>query len=1006
MTGSVDAHPVTRARPLWLQGALALVLASAAFALLPRVAPANLDQESAALLLGILVGLAVGVALRLDARLTPFIAVGASLGAFAASVLGSHADAFTVTVAVVYGIEVYLITTLVRRQGAFRFRNAGDLLHYLVPILTVSTVGGLVVAAVGAIDEHLLMASFGEAWALWVIDDLFGLVVIAPAVVTLSRVTGWTGRQAAEWLAAVGYTALATWFVFFSTDTGTLRLLVWPYFVVLGSIWIAVRMGMRAVAPVVALQFWAALIASAEGLGAFARPGLDALETVLAAQMFAVVMALVVYALAVLRDGRIRSQAQLRQSERLLREVIDGSDALVYAKSYEGADAAAGRYVLANRTWEQITGRSLDSTVGRSDLDLWPPQVGQAFIDVDREVVASASQVEAEEVNVDVTGATRRYHSLKFPLRRPDGSVWGIGGISTDITEVLEAREREARQAELLRAVFELSPTPAIRLTTTGGLGLRVRAANAAMCRLLGVAMGRADDCDLLEHVHPDDTETALEVIRYAMDEAAGSQPAGSGALRQRELRMRTDDGQTVWVLMSAAAVRGGSTDTEIVAQFEDITARRAAELALTDQAMRDTVTGLPNRRALRERMDAALQRLRRHPGWVTVLFCDLDHFKDINDSLGHQVGDALLVEVAARLRSALRPEDTVARLGGDEFVALGEGVEDPNDAVLMALRLQDKLSAPWIHEDQVFRPAMSIGIAMIDDAEVGVDEMLRRADLAMYRAKESGRNRIEVYDRSVDDALQQAVSIQHELRRAIDTDALEVHYQPIVRLADRGLTSMEALVRMRGADGQLLSPAAFVPQAEATGLVVPMGAWVIQRALTDLAAIQERHGVSLVMAVNVSPTQLREDGFADFLLEQMAFAGVPTSSLGVEITETALIHDPAGSSRELRRLSEAGVRVSLDDFGTGYSSLSWLTQFPVDVVKVDKSFTDEVGLDERKTAIVSAVVAVSHELGFTVVAEGIETEDQAQRLLDLGCDHGQGYLFGRPVAIGEGPWW
>jgi len=226
------------------------------------------------------------------------------------------------------------------------------------------------------------------------------------------------------------------------------------------------------------------------------------------------------------------------------------------------------------------------------------------------------------------------------------------------------------------------------------------------------------------------------------------------------------------------------------------------------------------------------------------------------------------------------------------------------------------------------------------------------------------------------------------------------------VRLTDRQLTGMEALVRMRGADGQLLSPAAFVPQAEATGLIVPMGAWVIQHALTDLAALQDRHGASVIMAVNVSPMQLREDGFADFLLEQMAFAGVPMSSLGVEVTETALIHDPAGSSRELRRLSEAGVRVSLDDFGTGYSSLSWLTQFPVDVVKIDKSFTDEVGLDDRKTAIVSALVAVSHELGFTVVAEGVETEDQAQRLLDLGCDHGQGYLFGRPVPIGEGPWW
>ncbi len=505
-----------------------------------------------------------------------------------------------------------------------------------------------------------------------------------------------------------------------------------------------------------------------------------------------------------------------------------------------------------------------------------------------------------------------------------------------------------------------------------------------------------------MEHVVPADAATALEVLTFARDDA---ERLGAPSTRQRELRMRAEDGRIVWVLMSAAAVRGGDeVSPEIVAQFEDFTARREAELALSDQAMRDTVTGLPNRRALHERMDGALQRLRRHPGLVTVLFCDLDHFKDVNDSLGHHVGDRLLVEVADRLRSALRPEDTIARLGGDEFVALGEGISDPADAVLMALRLQDKLSAPWVYEDQVFRPAMSIGIAMTTDAEVGVDEMLRRADLAMYRAKEQGRNRVEVYERSVDDEVQHAVNVQHELRRAIDTGGLILHYQPIVDLADQRLVGAEALIRMRDASGRLMSPGEFVPQAEATGLVVPMGAWVVQQALVDLGRLHEfSHDLSV--SINVSPAQLREDGFADYLLEQIAFAGVQPTCLAIEVTETALIHEPGRSGRELSRLSEAGIRISLDDFGTGYSSLSWLTQFPVDIVKIDKSFTDDVGIDERKTAIISAVIAVSHELGFTVVAEGIESEEQGRRLLDLGCDRGQGYLYGRPTPIEEAPW-
>jgi Amt family ammonium transporter len=361
-------------------------------------------------------------------------------------------------------------------------------------------------------------------------------------------------------------------------------------------------------------------------------------------------------------------------------------------------------------------------------------------------------------------------------------------------------------------------------------------------------------------------------------------------------------------------------------------------------------------------------------------------------------------VEVADRLRAALRPEDTIARLGGDEFVALGEGVMEPNDAVLLAMRLQDRLSVPWTVDGQVFRPTMSVGIAMAKHPDVTVDELLRRADLAMYRAKEQGRNRVELYDRSVDEEVQQAVSMQHELRRAIDAGDLVLHYQPIVALADGATIGMEALVRMRTSDGHLLPPSSFVPQAEATGLVIPMGAWVVRQALTDLAHLQERHS-GAVMSINVSPTQLREEGFADFLLEQIAFAGVAPQSIAVEVTETALIHDPVHSAAELNALHGAGVGVYLDDFGTGYSSLTWLTQFPVTSVKIDRSFTQDILIDDRKAAIVGAVVSVSHELGFSVVAEGVESEEQARRLVELGCDKGQGYLYGRPVSTEEPPW-
>jgi diguanylate cyclase (GGDEF)-like protein len=578
-----------------------------------------------------------------------------------------------------------------------------------------------------------------------------------------------------------------------------------------------------------------------------------------------------------------------------------------------------------------------------------------------------------------------------------------VAGIATDVTELNLARQREAEQAELLHAVFSRSPTPALRVASEPDGSWRVTAANAAMCRLLDVPESQPERCDLFTHVAATDREGVRAVLASAISQAAGE--AAVPDVRQREVRLTAESGRLLVTLMSAAGLHGGGARGEAIVQFEDITARRAAEEALSDQAMRDPVTGLPNRRALLERMETALQRLRRRPGWVAVLFCDLDHFKDVNDSLGHQIGDRLLVEVADRLRSAVRPEDTVARLGGDEFVAMGEGIVDPSDAMLMALRLQDKLSSPWLAGEQVFRPQMSVGIAMTGDPDIGVDEMLRRADVAMYRAKAQGRNRIEVYERSVDEEVQKSVAIQHLLRRAIDSDGLVLHYQPIVRLSDRAIVGMEALVRMVAPDGTMMAPGEFVAQAESTGLVVPLGAWVLHRGLTDLERLHTSRGHHERLSVNVSPTQLREPGFATYLLEQLEFARVEPGCVAIEVTETALLHDPERSRGELRLLHEAGIGIALDDFGTGYSSLSWLTQFPLDTVKIDKSFTDELCMDPRKAAIVAAVISVSHELGFTVVAEGIENGEQVSRLIELGCDMGQGYLFGRPVPMGEPPW-
>jgi diguanylate cyclase (GGDEF)-like protein len=985
----------------WVGALAAGAVGMALYFFLPVLAPLSLIGQTNLILLGIILGLVVGFAVRLPYRLVPAVSIGALLGVTVRFDLEGTSlfDSFGVGVGV--AVEIWVLVTLLRRTGAARLATPGDVLW----LISIAVVVALVVATLGALFLQVTgepVDSFWHSIRTWALDDIFGLLVVAPAVMLLQWPRQWSWHRAPEFMVFATLALVATVLLFYRVESGNPGLLGWPYLVILPSLWIAVRLGASAVTPVNAVVYWIAAVATVDGFGAFSEVAGDVLDQLATVELFGVVMCGSLLTLGVLRDAQVRSLSRVDEASRLLREVIDGADALVFAKAYDNATTAPSRYVLVNHTWAGSTGRSEADTIGYSDTDLWPAETAASFMTLDREVMVRNLPIEAEEASIDATGQLRHYLSSKFPLRNADGTVWGVGGVATDITELLLARQREQRQAELLHAVFELSPTPAVRMSFVEGVGLKVEAANAAMCTLLGAEIGNVADCDLMDHVHPEDTESAFSVLSMATRYPGA---AGAPTVRQRELRMRTMEDRTLWVLMSAAAVPGSSPgELEVVAQFEDYTARRAAEEALSDQALRDAVTGLPNRRALHERMDSALQRLRRHPGMVTVLFCDLDHFKDVNDSLGHAVGDGLLIEVAERLTSALRPEDTIARLGGDEFVALGEGITDAADAVLLALRLQDKLSAPWLHGHQVFRPAMSVGIAMTSDPDVSVDEMLRRADLAMYRAKEGGRNRIELYERSVDDEVQHAVSMQHQLRRAIDTGGLVLHYQPIVRLDDGVVVGAEALVRLRLDDGSLLGPVDFVPQAEVTGLVVPMGAWVIQQALTDLLDLRGR-GRDLTMSINVSPTQLREEGFARFLLEQVTFAGVEPEWLSLEVTETALIHDPGRSGRELAQLHDAGIRVSLDDFGTGYSSLSWLTQFPVSVVKIDKSFTDDIGIDERKSAIVSAVIAVSHELGFIVVAEGIETAEQSRRLLELGCDRGQGYLYGKPTPIEEPPW-
>ena len=425
----------------------------------------------------------------------------------------------------------------------------------------------------------------------------------------------------------------------------------------------------------------------------------------------------------------------------------------------------------------------------------------------------------------------------------------------------------------------------------------------------------------------------------------------------------------------------------------------QSKQLALAAKVMKCPVTGLPNRRGLRARMAAALRQLRRKPGTVTLLFCDLNRFKEVNDLYGHQVGDELLIEVGKRLQSTLRPEDVMARLGGDEFVVLSHDIPTPMAAVQVAERLQAALSVPWRIQDYVITPSMSIGIASTDDSEVTVDELLRRADLAMYAAKGSAERSITIFDHVIDQQVKRGILIKRQLQDAIDSDLMRVDFQPIVNLKTRQSVGFEALARIRDFEGGWISPIDFIPVAESVGLIDPMGDLVLRRCL-EVLRILGNSSEDLVISINFSPLQICRAGLAARVIELADKAQVDLSSLAVEVTESVLIDRPHEAMRELESLRAVGCRVYLDDFGTGYSSMSWLSQLPIDAIKIDRSFIVGLLTDPRRSLVVASMIRLSRDLGLDVIAEGVEQEGQVQALLEMGCSKGQGYLFGHPAPM------
>ena len=518
--------------------------------------------------------------------------------------------------------------------------------------------------------------------------------------------------------------------------------------------------------------------------------------------------------------------------------------------------------------------------------------------------------------------------------------------------------------------------------------------------------------------------DTELAWLGYARDEVVGKmkwhdllvpEDAAScgatfmklmqyGAARDQEVRIKRKDGTVFTGLLNATAVYDSDGNYKMSrSTIFDITERKLAEAKMIELAYYDTLTGLPNRTLFYDRLAQEIKKAHRAGLKMAVLYIDLDKFKEVNDTLGHSMGDLLLKETAHRINGCVREADTVARLGGDEFIIILSELDDAGSIERVAENILHKLAEPFQLEDEMAYVSASMGITLYPDDATAVEELLKDADQAMYVAKNAGRNRLSYFTPALEQAAQSRLHLLNDLRGALTASQFRVYYQPIVNLATGHIDKAEALLRWQHPERGLVSPAQFIPLAEETGLIVEIGDWVFREAAQQVKRWRALYGPMFQISVNKSPTQFRQSGTShETWLDYLRELGLPGQSIAIEITEGLLLDADSSVTDKLLEFRDAGMQVSIDDFGTGYSSLSYLKKFDIDYLKIDQSFVRDLVTDPNDMTLSEAIIVMAHKLGLKVIAEGVETEAQRALLSAAGCDYAQGYLFSRPMPAEE----
>ena len=686
-------------------------------------------------------------------------------------------------------------------------------------------------------------------------------------------------------------------------------------------------------------------------------------------------------------------------AEQRFRLLADAAPIGVFQQSLEDG------CVYVNRRWQEITGLARSEAMGDGWLSIiHPDHLDMALADHEHQSRLGTASLRTAFRIVRPDGIERWVKVGTAPVFDEAGNPTSIVGTMDDVTDQVAATERADRLTHVLEVTSDL----------VGMYDLaedRVHL-NASARRFFGLDGGEEGAVPL-----PDLWPKLPDWMVGNWGVAVGSHLEASGSWAG-EIELRGADGSMVpWSALILARHDAAGAISGISGVLRDITDRKAMEARLEHQATHDPLTGLPNRVLLLDRLEVALGRAERTGSALAVLFVDLDRFKVVNDSLGHALGDRVLVSLADRIRQCVTTSQTVARFGGDEFVVLVEDLADVSDAVRLADDVAAVIARPVEVDPARLVVSASIGIALSAPGDTP-EAMLRNADAAMYRAKAAGRSRAVVFEPSMHADAVDRFDVEAGLRRAVDADELVLHYQPKVDLATGRIVGLEALVRWQHPTRGLMLPDEFLPVAAETGLIVDVGAWVVEEALGSLAGFDAAHAGGdgdggLYLCVNISAAELLDPGLPSVFESAIARHGVDASRVDVELTEHTLMGEVDLVNERLRALKAMGLQIAIDDFGTGYSSLAYLRRFPVDLLKIDRTFVEGLGERPEDAAIVRAIVTLADSLALKVVAEGVETAAQLAELRSIGCSMGQGYHFARPLPEAEvlallasGPQW